>query len=162
MQGFDVDVEVVNPFLEAIINVFSQMFGIKLRRGKLSLKENPYPNYETAIVVRATGDYKGVVVYSMKYDTGWKLIYQLFPEKPPAEAKKEFADIIGEIANMITGNAATLLVSKNREIILSPPIVIEDITRSKHPVFNVKIPTIAINFYSPYGVLEANVALIKK
>jgi chemotaxis protein CheX len=162
MQTFDVDVEVVNPFLEAIINVFSQMFGIKLRRGKLSLKESPYPSHESVIVVRAAGEYKGIVVYSMKYDTGWKLIYHIFPDKPPDEAKEDFSDIVGEIANMITGNATSLLTSKQKEIQLSPPIVIEDIAKNNHPIFNVKIPTIAINFYSPYGVLEANVALIKK
>ena len=72
------------------------------------------------------------------------------------EIKQEYKDIVGELANMITGNAMNLFSSSDKQINLTTPTVVEG---SKVTISLLKQTTLGIILYSPLGQLEMNVAL---
>ena len=72
------------------------------------------------------------------------------------QIKSEYKDIIGELANMITGNAMNLFASSGKNIEITTPTVVEG---KDFTITMLKQTTLGINLYSPIGQLEMNVAL---
>ena len=152
----NINAEYVNPFLEAASVVFKSILGVDLRRGKLVIKETPNPSMSVAILVGITGGVTGEVIYSMEYDMVKKIANILAPGLSEEEIKGEYKDIVGELANMITGNAMNLFASTGKEINITTPTVVEG---KNFTITMVKQTTLGINLYSPMGQLEMNVAL---
>lgn len=152
----NINAEYVNPFLEAASAVFKQIMNVDLRRGKMIIKENPEPSHDVAIIIGITGSINGEVVYSMGYNMVQKIAEILTPGMSEEQVKAEYKDIVGELANMITGNAMNLFAYSGKSIDITTPTVVngEDFT-----ITLVKQTTLAINLYSPMGQLEMNVAL---
>ncbi|HDP79920.1 MAG TPA: chemotaxis protein CheX, partial [Spirochaetes bacterium] len=111
-----INAEYVNPFLEAAGAVFKSVVGVELKRGKLSIKESPDPSHEVAILIGITGSVNGEVVYSMGYNMVEKIANILAPGLSEAQIKMEFKDIVGELANMITGNAMNIFAYTGKRI----------------------------------------------
>ncbi|MBN1498537.1 MAG: chemotaxis protein CheX [Spirochaetes bacterium] len=152
----NINAEYVNPFLEAASAVFKQIINVDLRRGKMIIKENPEPSHDVAIIIGITGSINGEVVYSMGYNMVTKIAEILAPGMTESQVKAEYKDIVGELANMITGNAMNLFAYSGKQIDITTPTVVngQDFT-----ITLVKQTTLAINLYSPMGQLEMNVAL---
>ena len=64
----NLNAEYVNPFLEAANAVFKTVLKCDLRRGKLSIKDNPSPNADVSIIIGITGGVTGEVVYGMEFE----------------------------------------------------------------------------------------------
>jgi len=154
--GMNINAEYVNPFLEAAGAVFKSVVGVDLKRGKLSIKESPDPSHEVAILIGITGSISGDVVYSMGYNMVYKIAEILAPGLSEAQLKTEYKDIIGELANMITGNAMNIFAYAGKRIEITTPTVIDG---KNFTITHVKQTTLAISLYSPFGQLEMNVAL---
>ncbi len=152
----NINAEYINPFLEAASAVFKSIMGVELRRGKLSIKEYPEPTHEVAIIIGITGAVTGEVVYSMSYSMVFKIASILAPGITEDQVKTEYKDIIGELANMITGNAMNLFAYSGKRIEMTTPTVIDG---KNFTITMVKQTTLGINLYSPFGQLEMNVAL---
>ena len=152
----NINAEYVNPFLEAASSVFKTVVGVNLRRGKLSIKKYPEPAHDIAIIIGITGSLHGVVVYSMGESMVYKISDILVPGLSEEQIKIEYKDIIGELANMITGNAMILFSNVKKEVEVTTPTVIDGKDFTITPV---EQTTLAINLYSPFGSLEMNVAL---
>lgn len=151
-----INAEYINPFLEAASVVFKAILNVDLRRGKLVIKENPIPSMDVAIMIGITGGITGEVVYSMSYPMVQKISEVLAPGLSEEQMKNEYKDIVGELANMITGNAMNLFASKGRVIDITTPTVIEG---KDFKITMIKQTTLGISLYSPMGQLEMNIAL---
>ena len=155
----NVNADYINPFLKAATTVFKSVIGIELRRGKLAVKKDPEPTHDVAIIIGITGNINGVVVFSMTFNMVHKIAEILAPGLSKEQIEVEYKDIIGELANMITGNAMNLfsnLPIGEADVEITTPTIIngKDFT-----ITAVKQTTIAMNLYSPMGSLEVNVAL---
>lgn len=152
----NINAEYVNPFLEAASAVFKSVMNVDLRRGKMIIKENPEPSHDVAIIIGITGAINGEVVYSMGYTMVTKIAEILAPGMTEEQIKSEYKDIVGELANMITGNAMNLFAYSGKSIDITTPTVVngKDFT-----ITLVQQTTLGINLYSPMGQLEMNVAL---
>ena len=152
----NINAEYVNPFLEAASAVVKSVLNVDLRRGKLIIKEHAQPSQDVAILIGITGSINGEVVYSMAYPMVQKIAEVLSPGLSPQQIELEYKDIIGELANMITGNAMNLFAYSGKTIDITTPTVVSgrDFT-----ITLMKQTTLGINLYSPYGQLEMNVAL---
>lgn len=155
----NVNAEYVNPFLKAASSVFKSVVGVDLRRGKLVVKEQPEPTHDVAIIIGITGGVQGVVVYSLSMSMVYKIADVLMPGLSREQIDSEYKDIMGEFANMITGNAMNLFTSISGgigQVEITTPTVIngKDFTISA-----VQQTTLGINLYSPMGSLEMNVSL---
>ncbi|MBN1531880.1 MAG: chemotaxis protein CheX [Spirochaetes bacterium] len=152
----NINAEFVNPFLESAGAVFKQIMNVDLRRGKLVIKESPVPSLDVAIMIGITGGVTGEVVYSLGFNMVYKIANILAPGLSEEQIKHEYKDIIGELANMITGNAMNLFASSGKTIEMTTPTVIEGKDVS---ITMLKQTTLGINLYSPIGQLEMNIAL---
>jgi len=151
-----INADFVNPFLEAASAVFKSILDVDLRRGKLVIKESPIPSLDVAIIIGITGGVTGEVVYSMGYNMVKKIAQVLAPGLSEQQIQEEYKDIIGELANMITGNAMNLFASTGKRINMTTPTVVEG---KEFTITLIKQTTLGINLYSPMGQLEMNVAL---
>lgn len=150
------DADYINPFLEAASKVFQQVLNVELRRGKVIVKENPGPSHDVVIMIGITGSITGEVVYSMSYDMVSKISEILMPGISAKEIGNEYKDIVGELANMITGNALILFDISGKLINITTPTIISG---ENFTVTLMKQTTLSINLYSTIGKLEMNVAL---
>lgn len=152
----NINAEFVNPFLEAASSVFKSILNVDLRRGKLVIKESPIPSMDVAIIIGITGGVTGEVVYSMGFNMVQKIAEILAPGLSEEQIKNEYKDIMGELANMITGNAMNLFANSGKAIDITTPTVVEG---KNFTLTMVKQTTLGINLYSPMGQLELNIAL---
>ncbi|MBN2040241.1 MAG: chemotaxis protein CheX [Spirochaetes bacterium] len=155
----NVNAEYVNPFLKAASSVFKSVVGVDLRRGKLVVKEKPIPSHDVAIIIGITGGVQGVVVYSLSMTMVYKIADILMPGLSKEQIDTEWKDIMGEFANMITGNAMNLftdITQGTQQVNITTPTVVEG---KEFTISAVQQTTLGINLYSPMGSLEMNVAL---
>lgn len=152
----NINAEYVNPFLEAASAVFKQLLNVDLRRGKLVIKEVPQPSHDVAIIIGITGAVTGQVVFSMSLEMVGKIAKVLTPGLSDKDVANEWKDIVGEVANMITGNAMNLFAYSGKRVEMTTPTVIEG---ESFTITLIKQTTLGINLYSPFGQLEMNVAL---
>jgi len=152
-----INVKYINPFIEAGINVIKQIASIDVRRGHLSYKEKPDPSYGVSIIIGVYGYLVGQVVYSMKNEVAEHLVEKMLGETSPQEREVLFVDTLGELANMITGNA-TAILNQKKDLMLR--ITTPAIATGENLSINlVSKPTIVLGLYSQYGPIEVSVAL---
>ena len=148
--------EFVNPFLESANLVFKQMLNLKLLRGKTTIKQNPMPSRDIAILIGVNGQVSGEVIYSMNQETVYKVVSHLMPGVTREQAQREYRDVLGELANMITGNALNIFLKNDRDLDVTVPHVTD--THKGDLRFKDRT-TLGMNLYSHYGILEVNIAL---
>ncbi|EPG76033.1 CheC-like family protein [Leptospira fainei serovar Hurstbridge str. BUT 6] len=148
--------ELVNPFLEAATIVFRDVLQTDLIRGKIGVKDTPETTLELAIIIGVLGTFNGEVVYGLNYDAAYKIANKLMPGMSEQDIKNEYKDILGEIANMTTGNAMNIFATAGQSIEITAPNIVD----AKNET--IKIPkkqALAINLFSKFGKLEVNVSL---
>ena len=152
-----IEARYMNPFIDAAIKVVKQVAGIQVRRGHLSFKNKPEPSYGVTIIVGVYGFLVGQVVYSMEQAVADKLVDKMLGEASLQKDKLMFIDTLGELANMITGNA-TALLNQNKENALkitTPAIV----TGKNLNVNLIRKPTLVLGLRTPTGPIEVSISL---
>jgi len=152
----NISAQYINPFLEAASAVFKSILSIDLRRGKLVIKDNAQPSQDVAIIIGITGTIHGEVVYGMSHLMVYKIADALAPGLSEEQIKSEYKDIVGELANMITGNAMNLFSQSGYTVEITTPTVISG---NDFTITCVKQKTLGLTLYSQFGQLEMNVAL---
>jgi chemotaxis protein CheX len=152
-----INADIVNPFIEAGINVIKELTNIEVRRGHLTYRVTPAPAYEVSIIIGVFGFVTGQVVYSMKKEVAAKLVQRILGGVSAKQMKELFVDTLGEVANMITGNATSLLNKRqDHSLTITTPAIV---TGSQVSVKLVPSPTVALGMYTPYGPIEINLCL---
>lgn len=103
------------PFIEATKDVFAKMLRMSVRFGKPTSHVSKEPMHDVSGIVGLSGDLVGVVVLTFPTDVAVKCVEALAgaPASPEGE---EFADAIGEIANMVSGAAKARIKGRNLSI----------------------------------------------
>jgi chemotaxis protein CheX len=119
------DVRYINPFVGAVCNVFETMCGVKVTVGKPFLKTDNARVADVSGVIGFSGDATGSVVLDFAFDAASKLAtafagMEIDPKSP------DFADAIGELANMVAGGAKAKFDGLNINISLPNVIVGRD------------------------------------
>jgi chemotaxis protein CheX len=152
-----VNAKYVNPFIEAAMKVVNQITGIEVRRGHLSYKAQVEPSFGVSIIIGFYGFLVGQVVYSMENSLAEKLVDKLLGGKSPQERKIMFLDTLGELANMITGNATGLLnQGKDHTLNITTPAIA---TGDNLSINLVPKPALVLGLYTQYGPIEISIAV---
>ncbi len=133
----------INPFLNATVNVLSMMAFVKPTPGKPFIKKDKKAHGDISGIIGMTSSSKGVVVISLSKEAAIKIVSSMLGEEY-TELSEDVSDAIGEITNMISGDARRELAAKGYvfeaglpSIIIGPDHEIESITKG---------PTVAIPF----------------
>lgn len=147
--------EYANVFVRSAVHVFQKELDITLTRNSLYKKNAPVPSLPVAIVIGITGSVRGQVVYSIDTDFALDIAHVMVPNKLPSELKALMNSAVGEIANMVTGQASIALAGSENVINLTPPAVFSGRNMT---VDFLEIPTVCLQMLSQMGVLEINIA----
>jgi chemotaxis protein CheX len=152
-----VNAKYVNPFIESAMKVVNQIAGIEVRRGHLSYKAKVEPSHGVSIIIGIYGFLVGQVVYSMDNSLADRLLDRLLEGRSPQERKIMFVDTLGELANMITGNATALLNQrKDYALKITTPAIA---TGDNLSINLVPKPALVLGLYTQYGPIEVSIAL---
>jgi len=118
------NVEYINPFIEASQQVFQMVTGVKPSLKKVYIKNSPYPSDSVAVIVGLTGKIRGQVIISLSVDTA-KTIASTMMGGMPVEVFDDMAkSAISELGNMIIGNSATILSTRGINVEITPPTLL--------------------------------------
>jgi len=98
------DVRLINPFVSAVSAVFRTMVHTSVRVGKPFVKTEPGTHADVSGVIGFSGDASGCVVLSFPVEVACKAA-SAFAGVPMDQNHPDFADAIGELANMVAGNS---------------------------------------------------------
>lgn len=147
------DVNYINPFLQAVQNIFETMIDVPFTLGKPALKKDNIPSYEISGIIGITGEVVGCVVVSFPESVALQLASALLQDEL-TQIDGDCTDAIGEIANMVAGDAKKRFPKGNTSI--SVPSVIIGHHRVAYPK---GVPIISIPCETKAGSFSIEVAL---
>ena len=115
------NVEYINPFLMAVQNVFNTMIDLPYTLGKPTIKSSDMTSHDVSGIIGITGEVIGCVVVSFPTEIALKVGSCLLGEELD-KVDGDCTDAIGEVANMIAGDAKKRFPKANTTI--SVPSVI--------------------------------------
>jgi len=148
-------VKYVNPFLKASMNLFKDYLGLSLESGKPHLLANPQDLGEVSGIIGLAGETKGAVVLSFSRETAIKMVSR-FEKREYYALGSEVIDGVGELINIIAGNAKQDLLDFRIEISL-PGVITGGNYKIHWPE---GIPVVSIPFGSELGPFTVNVSLL--
>lgn len=98
------DIRYINPFVAAVKNVFHTMLNTDVHIGKPYVKTDSTTSSDVSGIIGFSGDAAGCVVISFPMEVACKAA-SVFANREVTSDHPDFADAIGEIANIIAGNA---------------------------------------------------------
>lgn len=98
------DVKFVNAFVGSIQNVFKTMLSAEVKIGKLSVRDSGVATAEVSGIIGISGEVQGSVILSFKEDVACRIASQFAGTELNTDSA-DFSDAIGELANMVAGNA---------------------------------------------------------
>jgi chemotaxis protein CheX len=147
-------VKYINPFLNASVNLFRDYLGFKLTGGTPHVLSDPQNLSEVSGIIGLAGETVGAVVLSFSRETAIAMVSKMEGRTYNALGT-EVIDGVGELINIIAGNAKKDLLEFRVEISL--PGVITGTTYRIH--WPEGIPVVSIPFESEAGPFSVNVSL---
>jgi len=113
----------INPFIEATLHVLETMAFTKATGGKPYLKKDKSARGDVSGIIGLTGDVKGTIAVSFTENCILPIVSSMFGAKMK-ELNDEVKDAVGEIANMISGQARQKLELMGRNLKASIPTMV--------------------------------------
>ena len=119
------NVEHINPFLEAGINIIKSVLGKDTKLGQLKLLKAPYKSHQVLIIIGMTGDkISGQVAISIDQQTAERIASTMMGGQYANTFDSMARSALSELFNMIMGNAASILYNKGLYIDITPPTLL--------------------------------------
>ena len=142
------DVKHINPFIKATLNVLTTMASTEANAGKPYLKKDHVAKGDLSGLIGLTGDVKGTISVSFAEKCILSIVSKMFGEEKK-EVDEEIQDAVGEISNMISGQARQEL----EELGLTLKAAIPSVVMGKdHTIMHITAhPVMAIPFATDNG-----------
>lgn len=150
------EVKYINPFVEATNNVFKDFFNVQPRVQKpYLLDRGEKHSWEVSALIGIAGAARGSVVLSFSQGLANILTSRLVGKKI-TQVDEDVIDTIGEVVNIIAGNAKQGL--EEYRLMISLPSVVRG---KNHNIAwpGKQIPIIAIPFTTEHGTFALSVGL---
>lgn len=147
--------EHLEPFVSGAREVLEAELGVQVERGSLRLEAGSHTTQEVTAIVGITGQLTGLAVYGMSRDTALTVVGRLVGA--PVEELDDLAlSGVGELGNVITGRAATLLAEQGIRADIAPPVLL---VGAGSRVSTAGIQRLVVPLVTPFGTLEAQLAI---
>jgi chemotaxis protein CheX len=145
----------ITPFIASVQNVFSTMLQLPVTVKDPVVKTTPSTTYDVSGIIGMSGDVVGSVVLSFPKQTAQRLV-ALFTGTDMKVDDPDFPDAIGELTNMVSGNAKGMFAGKKKVQISCPSVVVGE----NHQVSRPKdLPCIVIPCVTDCGEMVLEVAI---
>lgn len=147
--------EYINPFYKATKDVFQLMLDIDPQRKELKVVEDMVCSKDASVLLGVTGDLKGSLLFSFSKDMTLKMI-KIMSGMEMDEIDHFASSALGEIANIIGGNAMTLLAEQEYKCDIVPPQIFVGEYKS-FSMANEKV--LLMSLATPIGEFDINIFL---
>jgi chemotaxis protein CheX len=144
----------INPFLASSMNLFKDYLNIGIKNLTPHLLKDPQNLQEVSGIIGLAGETTGAVVLSFSRETAIAVVSR-FSNKPYGALTNDVLDGVGELVNIIAGNAKRDLEEFRIQISL-PGVIVGSSYKIHWPD---GIPVIAIPFECELGPFSVNVSL---
>ncbi len=146
----------INPFIGATQQVISTMAFTEATAGKPYLKKDNVARGDISGVIVLSGSAQGIIAVTFSKECILEIVSAMFGEKMEA-LNDEVRDAVGEIANMISGQARQKLETMDTNLKAAIPTVLAG---QNHIInFADGKPIIAVPFTTPHGQFTVEVCL---
>lgn len=149
------DVKFLNPFLEAAHMVLQSELGVEAQRGELSLERSACTSDDISVLISIVGEASGVVLYSLSEATAMAMVGKMLDQP-----FQEFDDLaqsgIGELGNVITGQAGQRLATNGLDVNISPPTMV---LGKGTLISTLDFDRLVIPLFTDFGSIQIHLAL---
>lgn len=153
------DIKLVNPFLDATVNVLSTMAFTEASAGKPFLKKTKEASGDVTGTISFTGDATGILAITFTEGCIANILTNMFGEEVTG-INDEVCDAVGELTNMISGDARRKLEQYGYSIRAAIPSVITGKNHTIKKFF--EGPCIALPFSTNGGDFTVEIAVKTK
>ncbi len=144
-------IEYLNPFVIGASMVFNQLFNVDLRREKIEVREKVEFAEDVMIRINFSGTIRGEVFFGLSKSIIYYMAGIVEPDKTVPTVSSDYMDILGELSNLIIGNALGIMVVEVSALISQPmEVTEEDLTR----INSDDLPIFVISLYCTIGQLK--------
>jgi len=153
------DARLINPFLAATMHVLSTMANIRPTPGKPFLKKDGAAFGDVSAIIGITGVARGSMALTFSEPAIMAIVGNLLGIEA-SEVNDEVRDAVGELTNMICGDARRRLSEDGISLQGGIPTIVSGKNHSISHIHNV--PRLAIPFTTPHGGFVVEVAFNKE
>jgi len=151
------NVEYINPFIEASQFVLKTVAGLDIRLGKIFMKDSPYNSDSVVIIIGITGKIRGQVIFTLSKEAALNICSNMMGGMEVAEFDEIAKSAISEMTNMILGNTATILFNRGIQIDITPPSLLMG---AGMQISSNKMKTVCVPLHiNEHDIFEIDVAL---
>ena len=148
--------EYVNSFLVPAQLVWKKELGQELSVESAEVVSHQFTTDDLTAIIGVSGRLEGNVLYGFTEESALKVVSTMIGEDVEDLRNDMALSALGEIANMITGNAATLLAHAGYPCHISPPVIVEP-RGSRFTIMGSN--QILVSFTSPLASLSVRISL---
>ena len=155
------DASYVNSFVQGAQRVFATVCQETPSLGKVFVKTKPYTTAKVAVSVDIVGEFEGEVIYTMEEQAGCFIVSRMMMGMPVLSLEDEMArSAVAELANIISGNVATIFAGKEITVDIKPPQLRFNASESDFPMLErvTKIICVPLQFQSGH-IFEVDVMI---
>jgi len=142
------DAQLINPFIKATLNVLETMAFTKPTPQKPFLKQDIKAKGDVSSIIGLSGESKGTISITFTEACILSIVSNMFGEKM-TQLDEEVMDAVGEIANMISGQARQELEGRGKILYAAVPTMIKG---KDHTISHkTTAPIMAVPFGTEYG-----------
>ena len=150
------DAKIVKPFLHAVENVITTMAMIEVKSGKPYIKRDSVACGDVSGIIGMSGDRNGTISVTFSESAITAIVSNMLGESI-TEMNQDVKDAVGELTNMISGQARRGLAEIGLTMNGGIPTVI---TGKDHSISHIsKDPLLAIPFETAHGNFTVEVSL---
>ncbi len=151
------DVRYINPFIEGTINVLKTMAFIPSKPGKPYIKKDPVATGDITGIIGLAGDKEGSLSITFTFPCIKAILEKMLGEIHD-ELNEDVTDAVGEITNMICGDARNKLEAQNINLTAGIPTII---TGENHTITHItKSSIVVLPFTTDFGNFALEFAFI--
>lgn len=124
-SNFTLSPQQLNAFIDPAILVLEQMAGIRTRVGQFRRQSDPNQSAAVVVMIGIRGDLTGTILFRFPTDLACRIVSNLTnDERSIDEVDGTVKDALGELANVIAGNATGNLSRLGIHSVPTPPVIV--------------------------------------
>lgn len=152
------DAKLLNPFIQAAVDVLKAEVDANVSRGEISLQKSSLTSDDITVLINLVGDVFGVVMYGMHTPTCLNLVSKMMGQEI-AEMSSLALSGVAELGNVISGRATIRFSESGYVSNISTPTVVNG---RGVEISTLGFPRIVVPLVTQYGALTVHIALREK
>ncbi len=152
------DAKLLNPFIQAAVEVLKAEVGAEVTRGEISMQKSSLTSDDITVLINLIGDVYGVVMYGMHKSTCLNLVSKIMGQDF-TELNSLAQSGMAELGNVISGQATIRFSETGYKSNISTPTVL---TGNGIEISTLDFPRIVVPLETQFGILTVHLALRTK